>query len=170
VVAVVIFPDNIFKYASSVCRHFPDLCPPAPGGGTEKGSAAPSPDERLMAEMIENLKNPYDSVAVADLARELGEGPAKPLVVDVRPREQYTDQHLPGSISLPKEDLAQRKGELPADRAAPIVMVCGIGKISKPAILYLKSLGYRNVRSLKGGINEWVRKQQPTEAGTNAHG
>ena len=36
VVAVVIFPDNIFKYASSVCRHFPELCPaprPAPGRG-----------------------------------------------------------------------------------------------------------------------------------------
>src|ERR1700722_1252280 len=27
VIAVVIFPDNIFKYASSVCRHFPELCP-----------------------------------------------------------------------------------------------------------------------------------------------
>jgi len=41
-------------------------------------------------------------------------------------------------------------------------MVCGIGKFSKPTTLYLKSLGYRHVRSLKGGINEWVRKQQPT--------
>jgi len=116
-----------------------------------------------MEEMIENLKNPYDSVAVAELARELGDGAAKPLVLDVRPLDQYADLHIPGAVNLPQAELSQRKGELPADRSTPIVMVCGIGKFSKPTTLYLKSLGYRNVRSLKGGINEWVRKQQPTE-------
>jgi rhodanese-related sulfurtransferase len=95
------------------------------------------------------------------LAREL-ETPAKPVVIDVRPLGQYSDLHIPGAISLPQAELSQRKGELPPDRDTPIVMVCGIGKFSKPTTLYLKSLGYRHVRSLKGGINEWVRKQQPT--------
>jgi len=164
VIAVVIFPDNIFKYASSVCRHFPQMCPALVGGGdASAAAAAPSRNDQLMDEMIENLKNPYDSVAVADLARELtaAEG-AKPLVVDVRPASQFADLHIPGAINLPQSELSQRKSELPADRNSPIVMVCGIGKFSKPTTLYLKSLGYRNVRSLKGGINEWVRKQQPT--------
>jgi rhodanese-related sulfurtransferase len=40
-------------------------------------------------------------------------------------------------------------------------MVCGIGKFSKPTTLYLKSMGYRNVRSLRGGISEWARKGRP---------
>jgi cysteine synthase/rhodanese-related sulfurtransferase len=166
VVAVVIFPDNIFKYASSVCRHFPELCPagPAPAGG----AAAPSRNDLLMDAMIENLKNPFDSVAVTDLARELSAGAARPLVVDVRPLSQYAALHIPGSVNLPQAELAQRKGELPADRATPIVMVCGIGKFSKPTTLYLKSMGYNNVRSLKGGVNEWVRKQQPTESSAGA--
>jgi len=163
VVAVVIFPDNIFKYASSVCRHFPELCPPPLGGATAP-VAAPSRAEQLMDEMVENLKNPYDSVAVADLARELA-SEAKPLVVDVRPLAQFGDVRIPGSVSLPQAELSQRKGELPADLDARIVMVCGVGKFSKPTTLFLKSLGYRHVRSLKGGINEWVRKQQPTASG-----
>ncbi len=167
VVAVVIFPDNIFKYASSVCRHFPELCPPPPAGATAPAVAAPSRAEQLMDEMVENLKNPYDSVAVADLATELG-GDAKPLVVDVRPLGQFTDVRIPGSVNLPQSELSRRKGELPADRDARIVMVCGVGKFSKPTTLFLKSLGYRNVRSLKGGINEWVRKQQPTSQGAAA--
>ncbi|HEX3729027.1 MAG TPA: pyridoxal-phosphate dependent enzyme [Opitutaceae bacterium] len=164
VVAVVIFPDNVFKYASSICRHFPELCPPAPGAAAD-GLSAPmaAPGDRLMDEMIENLKNPFDSVSAADLALELANGAAKPLVVDVRLPVQHADLRIPGSINLPKSELSQRKGELPADRGAPIVMVCNIGKDSKPATLFLKSLGYRNVRSLKGGLNEWVRKQQPTE-------
>jgi cysteine synthase/rhodanese-related sulfurtransferase len=167
VVAVVIFPDNIFKYASSVLRHFPQLAPVLGGAGSASAGAAaavaPSRNDQLMEEMIENLKNPYDSVAVADLAREMnGAGASKPLVVDVRPPEQFADLHIPDAVNLPQSELAQRKTELPADRNAPIVMVCGIGKFSKHTTLYLKSLGYRNVRSLKGGINEWVRKAQPT--------
>ena len=83
--------------------------------------------------------------------------------IDVRPLDQYEEMHVPGAISLPQSELSPRKAELPVDRSAAIVMVCGIGKFSKHTTLYLKSLGYRNVRSLKGGINEWVRKQQPTE-------
>jgi cysteine synthase/rhodanese-related sulfurtransferase len=171
VIAVVIFPDNIFKYASSICRHFPELCPPPPGAASDAGTpsiAAPSRSEQLFEEMIENLKNPYDSIAPVDLAKELdGGAPAggKPLVIDVRPLDQYEEMHVPGAINLPQSELSKRKSELPADRAAPIVMVCGIGKFSKHTTLFLKSLGYRNVRSLKGGISEWVRKQQPTATG-----
>ena len=69
---------------------------------------------------------------------------------------------------MPQFELAQRKSDLPADRDTPIVMVCGVGKFSKNTVLYLKSMDYHRVRSLKGGINEWVRKQQPTEASAAA--
>jgi cysteine synthase/rhodanese-related sulfurtransferase len=159
VIAVVIFPDNIFKYASSVCRHFPDLCPPTDTKGTE---AAPGKHDQFVESMVENLKNPYDSVAPTALSEELA-SPGKPLVVDVRPAGQFADVHIPGSINIPQSDLAARAAELPPDRSSPIVMVCGIGKFSKYTTLYLKSMGYRNVRSMKGGINEWVRKNQPVE-------
>jgi len=164
VIAVVIFPDNVFKYASSICRHFPDLCPPAASGTTGTAPATPSKNDQFVDALMENLKNPYDSVAVTALVAELGTD-TRPLVVDVRPADQYADQHIPGAVNLPQADLAARAGELPADRGTPIVMVCGIGKFSKYTTLQLKSLGYRNVRSLKGGINEWVRKAQPTAKG-----
>jgi cysteine synthase/rhodanese-related sulfurtransferase len=160
VIAVVIFPDNIFKYASSVCRHFPELCPPA-----DAQAAAPGKHDQFVDSMVENLKNPYDSVAPVTLSEELA-GANKPLVVDVRPAGQFADVNIPGSINIPQSDLATRATELPQDRATPIVMVCGIGKFSKYTTLYLKSMGYRNVRSMKGGINEWVRKNQPVNSRT----
>ena len=158
VVAVVIFPDNIFKYASSVCRHFPEWCPAT---GTTADVAAPSRNEQFMTELLDNLKNPYDSVAVTALAQELATE-ARPLVVDVRPADQFAAGHLPGAVNIPQTDFAARASELPADRDAPIVMVCAIGRTSKETTLYLKSLGYRHVRNLKGGITEWMRKGQPT--------
>ncbi len=158
-VLVVIFPDDIFKYASSICRHFPALCPST----QDAASAAPSAHEQLFAEMIENLKNPHDSVRVTVLRKEL-EGDTPPLVVDVRPQEMFDEVHMANAVNIPQSELAQRLDDLPAERDAPIVMVCGIGKFSKHTTLYLKSLGYRNVRSMKGGIGEWVRKGQPTQS------
>ena len=156
---VVVFPDNIFKYASSVLRHFPDL---RPAEKEEAQATAISKGDELLAEMMENLKNPHDSIKAKDLGRELSSG-APPLVIDIRIPEHYHDKHVPGSINIPQDDLKARKGELPDDRDAPIVTVCNIGKFSKQATLYLKSMGYRNVKSLKGGLAEWIRKGLETD-------
>jgi cysteine synthase/rhodanese-related sulfurtransferase len=158
-VAVVIFPDNVFKYASSFERHFPYICPPDKRGET----SGISKNDLFMAKMMENLKNPYDSIPVNDVSIAI-EQDGKLLVVDVRPADFYAKTRLPGSINIPEDALADRVAELPEDRDAPIVMVCGIGKTSKNTVLYMKSLGYRNVRSMKGGVSEWVRKGHPTES------
>ena len=183
-IVVVVFPDNIFKYASSICRHFPYMCPSA----DEDHGAASSKSDRFLASMIENLKNPFDTIKVDEVRERLNgssegatspsrsEAPGdaaaqrteardgQPLVIDVREADLYAEMRLPGSINVPLGELADRAAELPTDRDTPIVMVCGIGKFSKPTTLYLKSMGYRNVRSLKGGITEWVRKGQPVES------
>ena len=74
----------------------------------------------------------------------------------------FAEMHIEGSLNIPQEKLAQRANELPGDRGAPIVAICNIGKFSKQAVLYLKSMGYHNVKSMKGGLNEWVRKGHPT--------
>ncbi|MCH7591928.1 MAG: pyridoxal-phosphate dependent enzyme [Planctomycetes bacterium] len=151
--AVVIFPDNVFKYASSVQRHFPDLFP----ADAKSDGEGISKNDQFLAMMFENLKNKHDTVRVKDL-HELLAGENKPLLIDTRLPETFAGSHIEGSVNIPMDELAQRIGDLPEDRDAPIVMVCGIGKFSKKTVLHLKSLGYRNARSLKGGVNEWVRK------------
>ena len=158
-VVVVVFCDNIFKYASSVVRHFPELAPPSSVADTSNG--APSKNDQFVAELLENLKNPHDTIRVKHLHETL-QGDDKPLVIDIRSPEDYADSHIPGAVNIPQDDLPQRADELPEDRDAPIITVCNIGKFSKHATLYLKSKGYRNVRSAKGGLNEWVRKGYST--------
>ncbi len=161
VTAVVIFPDSVFKYASSICRHFPELCPPS---GEGDGKAGPTKNEQFLERMFENLKNPYDTIRVDDLQQSLqGAQEQKPFVVDVRESELYAQLSVPGAVNIPMQDIPERGADFPEDRQAPIVLVCGIGKFSKHWTLYLKSLGYRNVRSLKGGVAEWVRKGCPTQ-------
>jgi cysteine synthase/rhodanese-related sulfurtransferase len=153
---VVIFCDNIFKYASSVLRHFPDLAP-AKLDSDEQSSNAPSKNDQFLAELIENLKNPHDTIRVKDL-NEVIHQEQHPLVVDIRSPEMFAESHIPGSVNIPQEELSNRAVDFPEDRDSPIVTVCNIGKFSKHATLFLKSKGYRNVRSAKGGLNEWVRK------------
>ncbi len=163
-VAVVIFCDNIFKYASSVVRHFPELRSP---NDAKQDNSAPSKNEQFLADMIENLKNPHDTIRVKDLNEKLqGSEDKKPLVVDIRSPEMFAESRIPGSINIPQDDLPERSSELPDDRDAPIVTVCNIGKFSKHATLFLKSKGYRTVRSAKGGLNEWVRKGFETTSDT----
>lgn len=160
-IVVVVFPDNVFKYASSICRHFPDICQTGPSGE----SAAPSKNDQFVAEMMENLKNPFDSVRAKNLSQEI-EQETRPLVVDIRNNEMFAEMHIPNAVNIPQEELPDRSSELPEDRDTSIVMVCNIGKFSKQTTLMLKSMGYRNVRSLKGGLNEWVRKGLETESTT----
>ena len=156
---VVVFPDDVFKYATSFQRHFPDICPADP----QQGGSGPSKNDLLISDMLENLKNPYDSIRAKKLQEAIGQ-PDPPLIVDVRSAEMFSETRIPGSINIPQDDLSGRSGELPEDRDALIIMVCGIGKFSKQTTLLLKSMGYRNVRSMKGGVNEWVRKGLPTES------
>ncbi len=129
--------------------------------GADEESKGESKNDKFVAELVENLKNPHDTIRVKTLAEQL-ESDEKPLLLDIRIPEHFSESHIPGSVNIPQDDLSDRISELPEDRDAPIVTLCNIGKFSKYATLILKSKGYRNVKSAKGGLNEWVRKGYPT--------
>jgi adenylyltransferase/sulfurtransferase len=68
-------------------------------------------------------------------------------LLDIRPADEAT---LPGAISIPAEELAQRLSELPTHR--PIVVCCRYGFRSLAAVDTLRAHGFRHVLFLKGGI------------------
>ena len=152
---VVIFPDNAFKYASSVVKHLPGL--------TAQPAAKPDRDPLLDA-MRENVRGNADLTVSVDEARALLQN-GKPFVMDVRPYEQYREAHLPGAVNVPLKELRAdvAAAVLPADRGAPILSVCQRGNASLSGLLYLKSLGYRDVRSMTGGTLAWRDKGYPVE-------
>src|SRR5690348_11248989 len=49
-------------------------------------------------------------------------GGGGPLVLDVRPIEEYQAGHIPGAVCIPVDELAERIGELPED--VEIVVYC----------------------------------------------
>ena len=156
-IVAVIFPDNAFKYASSFVRHLPGM---AAQGATNGAGKNP-----LMERMRENIRgNPELTVGV-DAAHEQWTE-SKPFVLDVRPREQYDEAHIPGAYNVPLADLDGESGVqaiLPQDLDAPIFSVCQRGNASLSGLLFLKSLGYRNVRSMDGGTLAWREKGYETD-------
>lgn len=156
---VVIFPDNIFKYASSVMRHFPALFPAA-----RASAPAPAQNEvaaRLYDEMLKAAKTSRDAVTVDEARSMLGSGEA--VAIDVRPAERYAAGHVPGAISIPLPAIGSSIAALPSDKDRPIVCVCERGNASANAMIYLKALGYSRVKSMSGGTRAWVEAGYPTE-------
>jgi phage shock protein E len=59
-------------------------------------------------------------------------------------------------LYIPFDQLAARATELPADRAARIVVYCRSGNQSATAAQTLLDLGYTNVVNLAGGVVAWT--------------
>jgi cysteine synthase/rhodanese-related sulfurtransferase len=152
---VVIFPDSSLKYASSMKRH-------VPGVGGAAGPAQKSRREGLLDSMVENARvNPELTVDVDEAAQAIDQGA---FVLDVRDGGPFAQAHVPGAWNTPLLDLPDQASELPEDKDEPILAICQRGNLSLSAVLYLKSLGYRNARSVTGGTNAWLETGRETEA------
>lgn len=86
------------------------------------------------------------------------------LVLDVRPAEEYLAGHIPGAISLPVQQLADRIGELPPE--AEIVVYCrgAYCVLAYDAVRLLADRGRRALR-LNDGMLEWRLADLPVAAG-----
>jgi S-sulfo-L-cysteine synthase (O-acetyl-L-serine-dependent) len=157
-VLVVIFPDNVFKYASSVMRHFPALFP----AGAAEGAAPSAPDlgMQLYDEMVEHAKKSRDAVSTDEAQSMIAKNA---LVIDVRRAERYATGHVAGAVNIPLPEIGEAIPQLPADKNQPILCVCEVGNMSANGMLYLKSLGYSQVKSLSGGTRGWMQKGLKTE-------
>jgi len=64
--------------------------------------------------------------------------------------------NIPGTdLSIPYNEIEQNLTQLPADKAAKIVLYCSSGRMSQIAAEELVSIGYTNIWNLKGGMADW---------------
>jgi rhodanese-related sulfurtransferase len=87
------------------------------------------------------------------------------VVLDVRPRSEYEQQHLPFARSLPLAELRTRLAELPKDK--PIVAYCRgpFCLMSDEAVKLLGKRGFR-VTKLADGVSEWLAAGLPLATGS----
>jgi molybdopterin/thiamine biosynthesis adenylyltransferase/rhodanese-related sulfurtransferase/molybdopterin converting factor small subunit len=106
------------------------------------------------------VEQTLDEMTARELKERLDRG--EPLVVvDVREPQEYQINRIPGSVLIPLGELPQRYGEL--DEQAAIVCQCKSGMRSAKATAFLRSIGFKNVRNLAGGILGWIDQVDPTQ-------
>lgn len=81
------------------------------------------------------------------------------VIVDVREPHEWDIVHIEGAHLIPLGELAARVHEL--DSADQIVLHCKTGARSARALEFLRGIGYRKLKNLKGGINAWAREVDP---------
>jgi len=101
-----------------------------------------------------------DEMTPRDLKESLDRGESI-VVVDVREPQEYQINRIVGSRLIPLGELPQRYEEL--DPNAAIVCHCKSGARSAKAAAFLRSIGFKNVRNLTGGILGWIDQVDPSQ-------
>jgi hydroxyacylglutathione hydrolase len=71
-------------------------------------------------------------------------------LLDVRSRDEFTEEHLPDARHIYVGELSHRLGELPADK--PVVTFCNSGERATIAASILKNNGFKSVSNCLGSI------------------
>src|SRR5579862_2919768 len=94
-----------------------------------------------------------DEVSVQELKQALDNPKLGIKVVDVREPNEYQIAHIEGVPLLPLSQLAQRFSELNPEQ--PYYIHCKMGGRSMKALEFLRQQGFKNLKSVRGGITAW---------------
>ncbi|HEY0794005.1 MAG TPA: rhodanese-like domain-containing protein [Chthoniobacterales bacterium] len=92
-----------------------------------------------------------------------------PVIIDVREADEYAQGHIPGAHGISRGILEQKVDLLIPDVSTPVVVYCSGGERGALAADSLLRMGYQNVRSLKGGLQNWLESGGTVETSKRRH-
>ncbi|HTL16589.1 MAG TPA: molybdopterin-synthase adenylyltransferase MoeB [Patescibacteria group bacterium] len=101
-----------------------------------------------------------DEVTVQELKKALENPNLGIKVIDVREPNEHQIAHLEGTALIPLSQLAQRFNELNPEQA--YYLHCKMGGRSMKALEFLRQQGFKNLKSVKGGITAWSDEIDPS--------
>ncbi|MEO6969802.1 MAG: rhodanese-like domain-containing protein [Chthoniobacterales bacterium] len=116
----------------------------------------PNRFQKLVAAAKEQIKE----ISPNDAALELGCGAAT--LIDVRAVDDWKAGHARGAQHLERGEIELEIEEQVPDLDQRIICYCGGGSRSALVAESLQKMGYRNVRSMTGGIRAWRAAGLPT--------
>ncbi|MHA7278969.1 molybdopterin-synthase adenylyltransferase MoeB [Arthrobacter sp. MDT2-2] len=107
-------------------------------------------------------QEPVPTVSVDELAgllaaRSVGEADFD--LLDVRNPEEYAIVSIDGAVLVPKNTILD--GDAAVDSTRTVLVHCKSGVRSADVVRFLRAQGHPDVRSVDGGILEWVRRIEP---------
>lgn len=99
------------------------------------------------------------SVVTEDFAKEFiaSHKTGEYQLLDVRLHEEYEEEHLPGAVLIPLNELMEGKGDL--DPSLPTIVYCRSGGRSRAASQWLSDQGFKEVYDIGSNIVGWMGLQ-----------
>jgi rhodanese-related sulfurtransferase len=116
----------------------------------------PSGFEKLVAQ----AKKHITEISAQDAAAKSKSGEA--VIVDVREKDEWDEEHIPDAMHMSRGTIELDVAEKVPDSNAMIICHCGGGGRSALAAESLQKMGYKNVRSMAGGLKAWRAAGLPT--------
>lgn len=107
----------------------------------------PNANEVTVDALEEALKDPQNEIQI----------------LDVRLAEERDICKIEGVRWIPLDELEKRSGELIPEKS--LYIHCKSGVRSLKAVKLLQAKGFKNVKSVQGGILEWIEKKDPSLPG-----
>jgi rhodanese-related sulfurtransferase len=117
-------------------------------------------EESRFQKLVTEAKKNVTEISPEDAAAKLQNNEA--VIVDVRETDEYDEEHIPNAIHLSRGTLELEIEDVVADPSAGIIVHCGGGGRSALAAESLQKMGYKNVRSMAGGLKAWKAAGLPT--------
>jgi len=102
-------------------------------------------------------------IEVDELSGRLKDGSLT--VIDVRGPDEFTGPlgHIGNALNLPIGELPNRLTEVNAREDEPVILVCRTDRRSASSAAFLRGIGFRDARVLRGGMERWNQNSLPVE-------
>jgi uncharacterized membrane protein YdjX (TVP38/TMEM64 family)/rhodanese-related sulfurtransferase len=118
----------------------------------------------LLPRLIGRIRRSFAWIDADELQRRIERGEAI-TIVDVRGPDEFTGPlgHIRTARNIPVAELDRRLGELGGLERTPIVLVCKTDKRSATAAQTLGQAGFKQVRVLRRGMEQWNQTGLPAQ-------
>lgn len=110
--------------------------------------------------LVADAKKKITEISAAEAAAKSKSGEA--VIIDVREKDEWDEEHIPDAIHISRGTVELDVEEKVPDSDAMIICHCGGGGRSALAAENLQKMGYKNVRSMAGGLKAWRAAGLPT--------
>ena len=121
----------------------------------------------LLAFAGSNAQQPGSSLPVADFADRVKHLPGAP-VVDVRTPGEFVNGHLAAALNYDWNGGNFDNQVVALDKSKPVFVYCMSGKRSAAAAARMRTLGFREVYDMQGGMIAWRAAGLPETGNTSA--
>jgi rhodanese-related sulfurtransferase len=112
--------------------------------------------DKTATDLVNEAKQKVCEISVAEAKAKI-DSDASVIVLDVREPDEFKKGHVPKAVNIPRGLLEFKVTKEIPNKDAKIIAYCKTGGRSCLACSTLLTMGYKNIESIAGGWQAWVK-------------